>query len=157
MRPCSPARSRGGSFDIAGAAPSLPAAAEPLGGGGVGPPVAGLIVPASCVTGPGGASIGVGATHKEAVGLVADRTPGLVLADVRLADGSSGIEAVGDILKSYDVPVVFITAYPERLLTGDRPEPAFLITKPFSDETVKAMIGQALFFHQPRPRLKAVV
>jgi DNA-directed RNA polymerase specialized sigma24 family protein len=101
--------------------------------------------------------IGVGATHEEAVRLVANRTPGLVLADVRLADGSSGIEAVGEILKSYDVPVVFITAYPERLLTGNRPEPAFLITKPFSDETVKAMIGQALFFHQPRPRLRAVV
>jgi len=101
--------------------------------------------------------IGVGATHAEAVSLVENQTPGLVLADVRLADGSSGIEAVGEILKSYDVPVVFITAYPERLLTGDRPEPAFLITKPFNDQTVKAMIGQALFFHQPRPRLKAVV
>ncbi|MBX7247871.1 MAG: response regulator [Caulobacteraceae bacterium] len=101
--------------------------------------------------------IGVAATHQEAVGLVANRTPGLVLADVRLADGSSGVEAVGEILRSYDVPVIFITAYPERLLTGSRPEPAFLVTKPFSEETVKAMIGQALFFHQPRPRLKAVV
>jgi DNA-directed RNA polymerase specialized sigma24 family protein len=101
--------------------------------------------------------IGVGATHSEAVSLVARKQPGLVLADVRLADGSSGIEAVSEILQTYDVPVIFITAYPERLLTGDRPEPAFLITKPFNDETVKAMIGQALFFHQPRPRLKAVV
>lgn len=101
--------------------------------------------------------LGVAATHKEAVALVQGRSPGLVLADVRLADGSSGIDAVSEILQSYDVPVVFITAYPERLLTGSRPEPAFLITKPFTDEAVKAMIGQALFFHQPRPRLKAVV
>jgi len=100
--------------------------------------------------------LGVGATHKEAVALVADRTPGLVLADVRLADGSSGIEAVTEILKNYDVPVVFITAYPERLLTGEKPEPAFLVTKPFKEEAVKALIGQALFFHQPKPQLHLV-
>ena len=49
---------------------------------------------------------------------------------------------------SFSVPVVFITAYPERLLTGERPEPAFLITKPFQPETVKAVISQALFFER---------
>ncbi len=54
---------------------------------------------------------------------------------------------MSDILKSYEVPVIFITAFPERLLTGERPEPAFLITKPFSPEMVKAMIAQALFFN----------
>jgi hypothetical protein len=46
------------------------------------------------------------------------------------------------------VPVIFITAFPERFLTGQRPEPAFLITKPFRAETVKAVISQALFFEQ---------
>jgi len=100
--------------------------------------------------------MGVAQTHSEAVRLAKDEAPGLVLADVRLADGSSGIEAVSDILKSYDVPVVFITAFPERLLTGERPEPAFLVTKPFKAEAVKALIGQALFFHQPRPHLHVV-
>jgi DNA-directed RNA polymerase specialized sigma24 family protein len=99
---------------------------------------------------------GVAATHAEAVAIAQANSPGLVLADVRLADGSSGIEAVSDILKSYDVPVIFITAYPERLLTGERPEPAFLVTKPFREESVKALIGQALFFHQPRPQLHVV-
>jgi hypothetical protein len=33
------------------------------------------------------------------------------------------------------------------LLTGDRPEPAFLITKPFTTEMVKAVVSQALFFN----------
>ena len=70
----------------------------------------------------------------------------LVLADIQLADGSSGIDAVNDILAESDVPVIFITAYPERLLTGERPEPAFLITKPFETDTVKAVVSQALFF-----------
>ncbi len=108
-------------------------------------------------TGLGHKVIGVAATHAEAISLSKASSPGLVLADVRLADGSSGIEAVGEILESYDVPVVFITAYPERLLTGNRPEPAFLVTKPFNEQTVKALIGQALFFHQPRPRMKAIL
>jgi DNA-directed RNA polymerase specialized sigma24 family protein len=90
---------------------------------------------------------GVAATRSEAIALAQASRPGLVLADVRLADGSSGIDAVADILVSFDVPVIFITAYPERLLSGERPEPAYLITKPFLAETVKATIGQALFFH----------
>src|SRR3546814_6020219 len=72
--------------------------------------------------------------------------PILVLADIQLADGSSGIDAVSDILSDFKVPVIFITAYPDRLLTGERPEPTFLITKPFQEGTVKAAISQALFF-----------
>lgn len=91
-------------------------------------------------------------THTEAVEAVRERRPGLVLADIQLADGSSGIDAVRDILKDINVPVIFITAFPERLLTGERPEPTFLITKPFQPETVKAAISQALFFHPSRPR-----
>ena len=94
----------------------------------------------------------VAATRDEAVDAVSRQRPGLVLADIQLADGSSGIDAVKDILKRFDVPVIFITAFPERLLTGERPEPTFLITKPFQPETVKAAIGQALFFHPARER-----
>jgi DNA-directed RNA polymerase specialized sigma24 family protein/CheY-like chemotaxis protein len=87
-------------------------------------------------------------THSQAVKAVQENHPGLVLADIQLADGSSGIDAVNDMLESFEVPVIFITAYPERLLTGERPEPAFLITKPFQAEMVKAIISQALFFDQ---------
>ena len=94
--------------------------------------------------------VDIAATRTEAVEAVARKAPGLVLADIQLADGSSGIDAVKDILGRYDVPVIFITAFPERLLTGERPEPTFLITKPFQPETVKAAIGQALFFHPGR-------
>lgn len=91
--------------------------------------------------------VGIATTRDEAVGLAFAKRPGLVLADVRLADGSSGIDAVSEILRSFDVPVIFITAYPVRLLTGERLEPTFLITKPFKPETVKTAVAQALFFH----------
>ncbi|AZO79671.1 MULTISPECIES: response regulator [unclassified Bosea (in: a-proteobacteria)] len=98
---------------------------------------------------------GVARTHREAIALVAKKRPGLVLADIQLADGSSGLEAVNEILSAIEVPVIFITAYPERLLTGDRPEPAFLITKPFQPEAVKAAISQALFFDRRAGRKAA--
>ncbi len=91
---------------------------------------------------------GVARTHSEAVELFNQRRPGLVLADIQLADGSSGIDAVNDMLESANVPVIFITAFPERLLTGERPEPAFLVTKPFQPDMVKALISQVLFFSE---------
>lgn len=94
--------------------------------------------------------VGVAATRDAAVEMAASHKPGLILADVRLADGSSGADAARDILERVDVPVIFVTAYPERLLTGQKPEPTFLVTKPFAPETLKAVVGQALFFHQPK-------
>jgi DNA-directed RNA polymerase specialized sigma24 family protein len=107
------------------------------------------------VTELGHTVVDIAATRTEAVDAINRKTPGLVLADIQLADGSSGIDAVKDILARFDIPVIFITAFPERLLTGERPEPTFLITKPFQPETVKAAIGQALFFHPRNTRQAA--
>jgi len=90
---------------------------------------------------------GVASIASEAVKLAAETRPDLILSDIQLADGSSGIDAVNDILRSArDVPVIFITAFPERLLTGERPEPAFVITKPYSEDQVRSAISQAMFF-----------
>ena len=90
--------------------------------------------------------IGVARTHAEALALAKQKRPGLILADIQLADGSSGLDAVNELLDSFEVPVIFITAYPERFLTGRRPEPAFLIAKPFQLAVVSAVVSQALFF-----------
>lgn len=90
---------------------------------------------------------GIARTRTEAVELFAKTSPKMVLADIQLADGSSGIDAVNDILQTSSIPVIFITAFPERLLTGERPEPTFLVTKPFNPQMVKALISQALFFN----------
>lgn len=88
--------------------------------------------------------VGVARTHSEAVKMAHDTQPELVLADISLADGSSGIDAVKEILEDIDVPVIFVTAFPERLLTGERPEPTYLITKPFEPIMLTATIAQAL-------------
>ena len=101
-------------------------------------------------------TIGIARTRSEAIALSRTKSPGLILADIQLADGSSGLEAVNDLLTSFEVPVIFITAYPERFLTGERPEPAFLVSKPYQQSTVSALISQALFFErnavQPKKR-----
>jgi DNA-directed RNA polymerase specialized sigma24 family protein/CheY-like chemotaxis protein len=89
---------------------------------------------------------GIARTHHEALTLAAKKKPDLILSDIQLADGSSGVEAVNEIIGKLEVPVIFVTGHPELLLTGTKPEPTFLIPKPFNAETVKAVIGQALFF-----------
>jgi CheY-like chemotaxis protein len=91
--------------------------------------------------------VAVASSKDEAVSKAHSERPGLVLADINLGEGGSGIDAVSEILSAFDIPVIFITAYPEKLLTGERPEPTYLIAKPFLPETVQATVGQALFFH----------
>jgi len=90
---------------------------------------------------------GIARTEAGALDLHASETPDLILSDIQLADNSSGVDAVNKILeKSPDVPVIFITAFPERLLTGEGPEPAFLISKPYTEEQVRSAVSQAMFF-----------
>jgi CheY-like chemotaxis protein/DNA-directed RNA polymerase specialized sigma24 family protein len=96
--------------------------------------------------------IGTATTAERAVAAAASYSPNLILADVQLADGSSGIAAVREILAKVSTPVIFITAFPERLLTGERPEPTFLISKPYAEDTVRAMISQVLFFGSTPPQ-----
>lgn len=91
--------------------------------------------------------VATAATRDEAVAKAKSERPGLILADINLGEGGSGIDAVNEILSTFNIPVIFITAYPEKLLTGERPEPTYLIAKPFLPETVQATVGQALFFH----------
>lgn len=98
----------------------------------------------------------VATTKSEALAAVKRNKPGLILADVKLADGSSGLEAAKEIVAEGEVPIIFITAYPEKVLTGERPEPTFLISKPFQRDTVMAIISQALFFDtKAHPRTAA--
>ena len=100
--------------------------------------------------------VGIAATEAKAIQLATEHRPDLVLADVQLKDGDSGIEAVQKILQVMDSPVIFVTGFPERLLTGDRLEPAFVITKPFDPETLKTAISQALSTRRAKPRLQSI-
>jgi CheY-like chemotaxis protein/DNA-directed RNA polymerase specialized sigma24 family protein len=111
---------------------------------------------AQLVEGLGHRVTGVGRTHTEALKFARCKKPDLILSDIQLADGSSGLEAVNEILSNVEIPVIFITGHPEMLLTGEKPEPTFLIAKPFDTRTVKAVIGQALFFEVVSRRRSAI-
>jgi DNA-binding LytR/AlgR family response regulator len=76
---------------------------------------------------------------------IARRTrPGLILADINLGAGGDGAHAVSRIMQIHAAPVIFVTAYPERLLTGEEIEPAFVITKPFEPMTLAVATYQAV-------------
>jgi DNA-directed RNA polymerase specialized sigma24 family protein len=91
--------------------------------------------------------VGTARTRAAAVALATREEPDMILADIHLADGSSGIDAVTQILAQIgERPVIFITAFPDRLLTGKKPEPAFLITKPYAEAEVRSAASQAMFF-----------
>ena len=98
----------------------------------------------------GHAVVGKAMSKAEALSVAHAQRPTMILADINLGEGGSGLEAVVEILRSFAAPVVFVTAYPEHLLTGERPEPTYLVTKPFLPKTLQATIGQALFFHSMR-------
>ena len=88
--------------------------------------------------------VGVAASEAEAIALAKSKRPGLILADINLGAGGDGTSAVSAILASHYAPVIFVTAYPERLLTGDAVEPAFVITKPFEPLTLAIATYQAV-------------
>jgi len=100
------------------------------------------------VEGMGHQVTGVARTRTEAVARATADRPDLILADIQLADNSSGIDAVRDIHARFpDIPAIFITAFPERLLTGEgNDEPAFMITKPYAEDQVRSAVSQAMFF-----------
>ena len=92
--------------------------------------------------------VGVAGARGQAIALAAERKPQLIMVDIQLKDGGSGIETVNEILSGASRPVVFITAHPTAYLSAlaNRPEPAFLLPKPFKPDSVRAAVSQALFF-----------
>lgn len=90
--------------------------------------------------------VGIATTQTEAVELAAEQTFGLILSDLRLADGSVGIDAVKEIFANMnsEVPFIYITAYPEMLLQGQDNEPSYLIPKPFEPLHVRTVVDQAI-------------
>lgn len=86
---------------------------------------------------------GVARTEQEAVDLAARLKPDLITAEIVLADGSSGLGAANRIVSFSDASVIFITAYPEKLLSGPKPEPTHLVVKPYDVETLATIVKQS--------------
>ncbi|MDX2155495.1 MAG: response regulator [Hyphomicrobiaceae bacterium] len=99
------------------------------------------------VTGLGHRVVGRARTRAAARDLIATEKPTLILADIQLADDSSGIDAVNDVLNELGgTPVIFITAFPARLICAHRPAPTFLVSKPYAPAQVRVAITLNLYF-----------
>ena len=81
----------------------------------------------------------------EALRLVADEKPDLVLLDMMLP-GADGIELMKDILETADVPVVFLSAYGQDRLVARALDMGAVdyVAKPFSPTELAARIRAAL-------------
>jgi CheY-like chemotaxis protein len=87
---------------------------------------------------------GIAASEAAALRLVAKTRPGLILADINLGRGGSGIAAVSRILDVVRMPVIFVTAFPEMLLTAEGIEPAYVMRKPFDPMALAIFAYQAI-------------
>jgi CheY-like chemotaxis protein len=88
-------------------------------------------------------------TPAEALALAEAREPGIIISEVQLRHGESGLNVVNRVLRvlKNPVPTIFLTAYPERFLTGPRPATTFLLSKPpFKPTTLSARVSYALLF-----------
>jgi CheY-like chemotaxis protein len=89
-------------------------------------------------------------TKEEAVQLAGQHRPALVLMDIRLEGGSSGIEAAAEIRKQYRIPVIYLTAYADEgtIEKAKLTRPYGYIMKPFQDQELRAAIEISLFRHE---------
>jgi len=100
----------------------------------------------------GFAVIAVVDTADEAVSIVARDRPDLVLMDIRLNGKKDGIQAAHDIHNHIDVPIVFITAYSDRINVerAKATQHDGFILKPFHNRELRSTIQVALKRHTTR-------
>lgn len=91
--------------------------------------------------------IGPADTATSAVELAEREQPDLILADIALAGRSTGFDAVKTIRDTVgSVPVIFITAFPDRVPPDALKEPACVIGKPYTEEQLRSVVSEAIFF-----------
>lgn len=100
--------------------------------------------------------VGISSTGENAIELVKDHKPDLVLMDIMLKGQMSGIDAADVIRNEFSIPVIFLTAYAdENTLTKAKiTEPYGYIIKPFKEIDLHTSIEMALYKHSKTMELK---
>jgi signal transduction histidine kinase len=100
---------------------------------------------------------GLAKSGEEAMRMVAENNPDIVLMDIRLSGKLDGIAAAEEIRKSHDVPIIFLTAYSddETLSRAKITEPFGYIIKPFETRELVNNIEIALYRKSMADRLSA--
>jgi len=96
------------------------------------------------------------ASGEEAVASARELSPDLVLMDINLAGGMSGLEAAKRIIDELDIPVILVTAEDdEATLDGaSRSEAAGFIKKPVDLEELRVVLALARYRHEMVRRVK---
>jgi two-component system, response regulator PdtaR len=94
----------------------------------------------------GYAVCGLAATASQAVRTAEAERPDLVLMDIRLADGSNGIDAAAEIRERLGIPSLSVTAHddPATLRRADAARPLGYVRKPYSDADIYTALRRAL-------------
>jgi len=90
---------------------------------------------------------GIARSGETAIEKVKETKPDLVLMDIHLAGEMDGVEAAGKIHVLYDIPIIYLTAYADKLLL-DRAkitEPYGYILKPYDERELHSVIEMALY------------
>ncbi|MFC1569749.1 ATP-binding protein [bacterium] len=96
-------------------------------------------------------------SSKEALNFIKNRTPDLILMDIKLEGPVDGIETAKQIKDRIDVPVVFLTALPDQEYINRAKEinPAGYLLKPFQERELEITIHLALHKHKYDKKIKA--
>jgi PAS domain S-box-containing protein len=100
--------------------------------------------------------VGMIASGEEALQLVEETPPDLVLMDINLAGELDGIETTTQIHERFDIPVVYLTGYAEEMVVQQAKvtEPFGYVAKPIRERELCATIEMALYRHQMETQLK---
>ncbi len=100
--------------------------------------------------------VDVVSSGEEAVRVALDKRPDLILMDIVLKEKLNGIEAANIIIKSYDVPIIYLTAFGDEktIENAKKTFPQAYLLKPFEEKELKLTIEMGLYKHNMETKLK---
>jgi two-component system, response regulator PdtaR len=99
---------------------------------------------------------GIAKSGEIALDKVKQTLPDLVLMDIHLAGEMDGVETAGKIHLLYDIPVIYLTAYADKILLerAKVTEPYGYVVKPYDERELHSVIEMALYKHQIEREIK---
>lgn len=94
------------------------------------------------ITKNGHQALGTAETYKDALVLISENEPDLVLIDIRLKGDKSGLDLAGILQKKHNLPFIFITSFVDRetLEEAKKLHPIGYIVKPFNEKNIATAI-----------------